>query len=449
MSRGVGGLWIDLSDLDMDRVHRIVEYGSGAFTVALPSTLLHEGTSSLALVSCEPGCLDYLAVVTASTRASDLETKVQIGPLRPFETQINTDELLNALPGRIRRFATPPSYRAASLPQATWNALLQGAMAIGGLPKDDFNALTDSMQSRSADVRTSLPDAIAFERDAFATAFELLGGSIARKTYISSSVAAPDAPFIKRLRHRDINVIEDTMIEHDVLTFPGITALQPDLVGAVSISTASGTLTILNANRTRVERTLGVDLVYFNHRYNSFTLVQYKRMLGDDNPVYRPGGDRNLDKELGRMRKFESGSSKVEPTYETYRLVDSPFFLKLCKANSPGDWNGRMLQGMYFPLQLWDLLVKSPAAKGRGGGIAIGFDSAKRRMTNSEFTRLLREGWLGTSVQDTQRIDDILVEQLAAGRSVVAAVHEPDRVAIDYVRDPIGRFASAEDETAI
>ena len=149
------------------------------------------------------------------------------------------------------------------------------------------------------------------------------------------------------------------------------------------------------------------------------------------------------------MRRFESGSSKGEPTYETYRLADCPFFLKLCKADSPGDWNGRMLQGMYFPLQLWDLLLKSPSAKGPGGGIAIGFDTAKRRLTNSEFTRLLREGWLGTSIQDTQRINDILVEQLAAARSVVAVVHEPDRFTTDYVRDSIGRFASEEDETAI
>lgn len=449
MSRRFGGLWIDLSGLDTDRIHRILEHGSGTFTVALPSTFLYQGTSSLALVSCRPKFLDYLAVVTASTRASDLETKVQIGPLRPFDTQINTDVLLSALSGRVRRFATPPGHRVTTVSPATWNALLEGAIALGGLPKDDLKALTESMESRSVDVRTTLPDAIAFERDAFATAFELLGGSTARKTYISSSVATSDAPFIKRLRHRDINVIEDTMIAHDALTFPGMTALQPHLVGAVRLSTTSGTLTILNANRTGIERTLGVDLVYYNHRYDSFTLVQYKRMRGDDNPVYRPGSDRNLEKELRRMRRFQRGSSIVKPTYETYRLLDRSFFLKLCKAHSPGDWNGRMLQGMYFPLQLWDLLVKSPAAKGPKGGIAIGFDGAKRRLTNSEFTQLLRKGWLGTNMKDTQRINDILVEQLAAGHSVVAAVHEPDRITVDYPRDSIGRFASEEDETAI
>jgi hypothetical protein len=140
--------------------------------------------------------------------------------------------------------------------RAAWNALLEGVIAVGGLPKEDLKALAESMASRSVEVRTTLPDAIAFERDAFATAFELLGGSTVRKTYISSSVVKPDAPFIKRLRHRDIKVIEDAMIVHDALTFPGMTDLQPDLVGAVRVSTASGTITILNANRTGIERTL-------------------------------------------------------------------------------------------------------------------------------------------------------------------------------------------------
>lgn len=449
MSRKFGGLLIDLAGLDINRLQRIVEHGSGTFTIALPSTLLPEGTSSLALVSCHSELLDYLAVVTASTRASDLETKVQIGPLRAFNTQIDTRKLVSALPGKVRRFITLPAYRVERVPPASWDALLESAIALGRLSKDDLKALMESMESRSEDIRTSLPDAIAFERDAFATAFELLGGSTARKTYISSSVPIPDAPFIKRLRHRDIKVIEDAMIAHDALTFPGTSTLHADLVGAVRLSTSSGTLTILNANRTGIERTLGVDLVYYNHRYDSFVLVQYKRMRGDENPVYRPGNDGNLEKELSLMRSFLRDSSAVEPTYETYRLLDNPFFLKLCKAYSPGDWNGRMLQGMYFPLQLWDLLVESPAAKGPLGGIAIGFDGAKRRLTNSEFTRLLREGWIGTNVKNTERINDILVEQLAGGHSLILAEHDPDRIAVDYLRDSLGRFAPEEDETAI
>ncbi len=35
------------------------------------------------------------------------------------------------------------------------------------------------------------------------------------------------------------------------------------------------TLTVVNVNRTSVERALGVDLLHYNHTYRSFVLVQY------------------------------------------------------------------------------------------------------------------------------------------------------------------------------
>jgi hypothetical protein len=37
-------------------------------------------------------------------------------------------------------------------------------------------------------------------------------------------------------------------------------------------------LTVINVNRSGVEHALGVDLVYYNHEFDSYVLVQYKRM---------------------------------------------------------------------------------------------------------------------------------------------------------------------------
>ncbi len=447
MRKGIGGLWIDLSGLDAERVDRIIRHGSGAFTVALPTETLGEGISALALVAGSHETLDYLAVVTGGTRVSDLEFKAQVGPVYRLRKAVDTRQLVAALPAGARKHATPPAQRVRVVPPATWKKLLAQVLALGQIKKADMSPLMDALKSRSEAVRSELPDVITFERDAVATAFELLGGSTMRKLYITSSAPTPDAPFITRLRHRDITPIEDTMIAHDCATFPGIKALEPCIVGAMRLKTAAGTLTVLNANRTKIEKTLGVDLVYYNHRHESFTLVQYKRMLGDEDPVYRP--DANLNDELRRMRQFERGSVAVIPTYESLRMIYCPFFLKLCKPRTPGDWNGRMLSGMYFPLHLWDLLVRSSSSRGVRDGIAIGFENAKRRFTNSEFTGMLREGWIGTAGGNTERINDILVEQLAAKHSVVAAFHEPDRVNVDYPRDNHGRFAPDDDEMAI
>lgn len=447
MSKDFGGIWISLAEFPAQRIDYFLNYGSGVLTLALPKSYLSQGASCLALVSGVSGDIEYLAVATASSTTTDLEIKVQLGPAKKFVTAIGISNLLDSLPPLLRRHLEKPIHRVRSVPPKTWDALIESAISRGSLLLHDIQELKATIDSRSERVRSSLPDVVVFERDAIATAFEIFGGGMTRKAFISSSAPAPDAPFIQRLKHRDLNVIEDSMISHDVLSFPGLVALRPALVGAVQLTTHSGTLTILNANRTKIERTLGVDLVYYNHHFNSFVLVQYKRLLGDKDPVYRPKHDPNLAKEIERMRAFEEGRREPETDYETFRLIESPFFLKLCKARTPGDWNGRMLQGMYFPLSLWDLLLKSPAAVGTNKGVAVSFDRSKRRFSNSEFTHLLSQGWLGTASTETERIEDIIVKQLDAGRSIVAAVHEPGRTN-EFVRDGRGRFAQ-DDETAV
>ena len=104
---------------------------------------------------------------------------------------------------------------------------------------------------------------------------------------------------------------------------------------------------------------------------------------------------------------------------------------------------------MYFPVGLWELLVRSPLVRGPRGGIAIGYESASRRFSNSEFTSLLSKGWLGTCGVDTDTISEILVESLGADHSIIAAVHDPSVKNVEYFRDRYGRFASADDEFAI
>lgn len=448
MRKSVGGMWISLAEFPTARVTQLLEHGSGLISIALLDSHLRHGISQLALISSNSESVEYLAIVSATSTSGDLESKAQIGPAKKLYTPIQHSALLDALPPRLRQHFRPPMHRAINVPPETWKALLANVVSLGHLSNGDLNEITDTLNSRLRTIGVRLPEAVAFERDAVATALEVFGGGLARKAYISSSAPIPDAPFIQRLRHRSLKVIEDSMITHDMLSFPGIVALRPVLVGAVQLTTQSGTLTILNANRTTIERTLGVDLVYFNHQFESFVLVQYKRLCGENNPVYRPESDRSLADEIRRMKAFDAGSGHVERSYESYRLVESPFFLKLCRAQVTGDWNGRMLNGMYFPLHLWDLLLESSAAVGPRGGIAVGFDGASRRFSNSTFTRLLSQGWLGTASTATKRISEILEQQLAADRSIVVAIHEPSRTS-DLVRDERGRFASPDDESAV
>lgn len=447
MSRRFGGIWITLSDIPADEVDHILKSGSGSFSLALPRTSLSEDSSCLALISYASESVEYLAVATAISKEFDFERKIQIGPVKEISRPILNSELIDSLPARFRKYLKMPTHRVAKIPPATWAELLNCFISKGWMSTHDIRNLKDIIHARSAKNRNSLPDAVVFERDAVATAFQVFGGSVARKTYISSSVPSPDAPFIQRLRHSNLDVIEDSMIQHDIISFPGLRALSPAIIGAIKLKTDSGTLTVLNANRTNIEKTLGVDLVYYNHQFESFVLVQYKRLSGKE-PVYRPKHDSSLSKQMNLMRNFEKGREKTKANYASFRLIENPFFFKLCKNQTPGDWNGRMLQGMYFPLILWELLLESPNIKGLGEAIVVGFHRAKRRFSNSDFTHLLSQGWLGTASVETKRIENILVQQLNAGHSVIAAIHEPKEDS-EYIRGSDGRFASNNDETAV
>lgn len=447
MRRAVGGLWFYLADLDVDRVNRIVTRGSQCFTVAIPSGLLSASRSTIALLSLSHKTIDYIAVVSVVSRSSDLEAKAQIGPVVALESQAECGKVIASMPSKFRQYVAEPTQRVVSITPKTWAALLSATLKVAGMRPDAIKTLEGSARARSVTHREALPSSVRFERDAVALALEAYGGNAARKTYISSSVPVADAPFVNSLRHTGVRMIEDSAIIHDIVSFPGLDALIPCLVGGFQLHTERGVLTVLNANRTRVERTLGVDLVYYNHEFDSFVLVQYKRMTGDASPGYRPRADRNLRKELRRMREF-AVSQDPFTSYDGYRLLRDPFYLKLCSPSAPGDWGGRMLPGMYFPIGLWDLLLASPASDGQRGGKVIGFDNAKRRFTNSQFARLLEQGWIGTVGADTVRVSDLISDQLDLGHSVIAASHEPRRLMGDYARDSQGRFAEDSDESA-
>jgi hypothetical protein len=190
---------------------------------------------------------------------------------------------------------------------------------------------------------------------------------------------------------------------------------------------------------------LGVDLIYYHHAFDCFTMVQYKRMTGDDPPAYRPNSDGSYAAEVRRMKEFlANGTPGTTSHVEDYRIGQNPFFFKLCPADHEQHWT-RMLPGMYIPLDLWERVLKSSRAVGPRGGVSVSYENALRRFNNSEFVRLVRGGWVGSSGRESERISTIIEQELAANKSVVAAIHRERSTVDDKLRDRRGRFASDDD----
>jgi hypothetical protein len=150
-----------------------------------------------------------------------------------------------------------------------------------------------------------------------------------------------------------------------------------------------------------------------------------------------------------RMRDFINGHRSEESEgILSFRLDSSPFYFKLCASRQNRHWS-RMLPGMYIPLRLWEEFIISEQALGPRGGIAVGYHNTHRRMSNTEFIKLIRGGWIGSNGVDSAKIEQIIEHELSADKSVVAAIQQESRSPEEYLRDTMGRFASEYDPDAL
>jgi hypothetical protein len=81
---------------------------------------------------------------------------------------------------------------------------------------------------------------------------------------------------------------------------------------------------------------------------------------------------------------------------------------------------------MYFPLDYWEKLISSDKVKGKNGGIRIVYQESDRHINNTLFVELVQHGWIGSKLDDTKFITEIIKESLERKRSVTLARSSDD-----------------------
>jgi len=136
-------------------------------------------------------------------------------------------------------------------------------------------------------------------------------------------------------------------------------------------------------------------------------------------------------------------SGKSEMT--AYRLSSGPFYVKLCEPRLKSALDGGMVSGTYIPLALWRRLLKSEQVRTAQGSVHITWDNCTRRFSNSEFTNLLRHGWIGSAAGRSNHLKNIIESVLANRKMLVLAATTAGPPSKDYRRDTYGRFAADDD----
>lgn len=226
---------------------------------------------------------------------------------------------------------------------------------------------------------------------------------------------------------------EDTMLLVDHSNIPGFKAFDgvSQVAARTFISESDPTirLTVIMANREPLEEQTGADLIYFNEKYRSFVMVQYKAMRpGTKEAEFRwQAGDQFSD-ELQRMDAMAAEIEKIldDGAADSFRLHADPFYMKFCPkiAFNPDDRG--LFNGMYIPRSLWHRLIKAGALKGPKGGNILTYANAGRRFQSSDFVSLVANSWIGTTIPQSQSVEKLIKEVLGSGRAVTYAVKRED-----------------------
>lgn len=445
------GLWISVGGGQLAEIiaANIERHEQFTTTVSVPS--VRPRHAELAVVSMHATGADYLGISQAGRRVATGQRTIVISHLITF-AHLSTNDLKSKLPVRFAgRFAPPRNGVYRPTPRL-WQEILK----VISTERSQIGPRLEELKNIVAQSRFPFGrregGLEVFERDAVASALQVWGGNSYRTKIMRSAnpaLSTPLAPFLSQLS--GVTIREDPLINHDQSTFPGMEVARRDVVGSVVLRNNDDYLTILNCNRQPLEQTLGVDLIYYNHRFDSFVLVQYKRMTQtrQSQPEYRPRADRSHATEIKRMIEVEkvlrkSGSSETN-SIEAFRLSGRPFYIKLCESKAKAILDAGMVPGMYVPLGLWRRLLRSASVRGPRRGIAITWENCSRRLSNGEFTNLLRHGWIGSAAGQSRTLAQIIENVLSSGRMLILASTSAAGSSRDWRRDSLGRFASEDD----
>ena len=253
----------------------------------------------------------------------------------------------------------------------------------------------------------------ALQEDAVHTALRAFGLSPADQAVSLELTKGQDTALAR------VNVIEDSVVEHDARIFPGYELAVSDITGRAVFENGSEQLEVFTANRRPLENVFGVDLIYLNVTRQNIVMVQYKmlerykRKDRDADWIYRP--EANLDAEMKLMRKFRT--EHPPGTYE-YRLSSQVFYLKFVKR---GGALGNA--GVILPIDHFERLRVDPSCKGARGGVRVSFESLSGRyLRQGPFLDLIRAGYIGANAETTSYLKE-LVEAISGGnKAIVAAI---------------------------
>jgi hypothetical protein len=397
-------------------------------------------------------CIDRQAVAVGSFRRSmkitSYDRRYEVSDINLLAQPVPLTTLYDSLPAQVKTYFSGAISQRMALPGATSREL---ARVISSMSPNasELIARASGSPARIDQVSISRLRLLAEEKDAVGLVSELSGlgrdqGSIGRALMIPMEQVDPSGDYLESVHEAHVSRFaqykprgradndEDSLIAADMERFDGILGERAsrNSRGIVIRHPTNGPITVLNTNKVSLESTYGSDLIYYNVNRRSGVLIQYKRMALDKKSnewIYR--GDSQLKKQLTSMRELPP--DPAPSGVAEYRLSPDLHYLKMIR---PTDYDGRstqLMEGMYVPLSLVDLMLTSEGDTTEGGNLRIfwkdGQYPTQRHLNNTHFTHLFRDGWIGSCGTTTDAIRSLVEEFFEADDLVTVAIDEQTR----------------------
>ena len=294
--------------------------------------------NNVCVLSFDGESFTHVALAKRGFRAASYKSNIKFKNIQAFEPL--SIKLIGDLIDKkfVKYFKTISSGEGGRLTPKSWEKFKEALSSARPDILSKINSLENIINEGAIEFDSRTYEVLAQEKDALGLSLSIFGLDRSR---ILSDWALPEKdelpPFLQGIKAYRLS--EDTIIINDTKIFGDwkTTNKKIPILAAAEFRKDDEKLIVLNTNRTSIEKTLGVDLIYYHYKYDAFVLVQYKvmRLEGEEsrNYVYRPNNDKSYSAEIERMKNFESKyiiKSKMN-NINGFRLHENPFFFKICK----------------------------------------------------------------------------------------------------------------------
>ena len=403
-------------------------YYRSAPSVAEPvPTFQHSRRAPLVVfASFEDGKVTHIADGKRGISAGTGLARLNMQDLKPLARPIGFDELQSGVPKRLQTHLKRVLLGGGILPPKTLGAFVDRIVELDASVGGQLARYSGRRREALRRFESRAKEHLAFQKETLGIALEISG--ISRDELLEwQPVDGSQQSFLDGLP--GVQVREDTMLLADFSTVPGFGTIdEVTHYGSKVFQNAEYPpvrLTVIMANRLPLEQQTGADLIYFNEAYRSFVMVQYKTMeKGSDQPEFRWQADDQFVQEIERMDALLAELNKIQSGSDPdgYRFSENPFFLKFCPRVVFNPDDKGLFKGIYLPLDLWKRSNAAGRLKGSKGGSLLTFQNVGRRINNSEFVGLVSGSWVGTSIEQSAILRQLIRDVLASGKTVTFAI---------------------------